>query len=104
MEFSKMSKSSRGRECAAAYCTSTFYNKDGKASGISFFKFPAKNPERTRWCSLVKRQHGRDGFSVTSHTVVCEKHFQDKDILKTPGGTRKRLREGNVCFLLGPNF
>lgn len=90
----KKRKRSLGKECAVPECSSTCYSADGSLSGISFFKFPIISRERNRWCNLIKRQNGRDGFEVGQHTVVCEKHFESKCIKRQPGGTKKRLRKG----------
>ena len=76
-------KSSLGRECACFGCGSTFYNKDGSASGIHFFRFPAKNPRKQRWCNLIKRHDGKDDFKVTISTFLCHFHFKEEDIKKT---------------------
>ena len=89
---------SRGKECAAAECNSYEYNSDGSASGLRFFKFPTKNPAKARWCNLIKRQHGRDGFRVSENTVICEKHFRKHEIIKGAGGVRSRLGKGVVLF------
>ncbi|XP_031553671.1 uncharacterized protein LOC116290709 [Actinia tenebrosa] len=83
-----------GRECACYGCSNAQYSKDGGTSGLSLFKFPQKNPQRDRWCNLIKRQHGRDGFSVNNLTLICEEHFRKEDIYRPPGGTQSRLREG----------
>ena len=61
-------------------------------TGDSFFSFPRSNHEVNRWCNLIKRQNGKDGFSVTRGTVVCEKHFKKEDLKRVPGGSRyKRI-------------
>ena len=67
-------------------------------SGLHFFKFPTKNPRKARWCNLIKRQHGRDGFRVGENTVICEKHFRKHEIIKGAGGVRSRLGKGMVLF------
>ncbi|KXJ18352.1 hypothetical protein AC249_AIPGENE28098 [Exaiptasia diaphana] len=94
MEGSQTKKTRRGRECACYGCTNTQYSKDGRPTGVSLFTFPSKNPKRDRWCNLIKRQHGRDGFTVNKLTVICEEHFKREDIYKPPGGTRCRLKSG----------
>ena len=33
-------KNRRGEECASFGCSNTFYNSEGTATGIHFFKFP----------------------------------------------------------------
>lgn len=90
---------SRGKQCAAAECYSFEYNGDGSSSGLHFFKFPVKNPAKARWCNLIKRQDGRDGFCVSQNTVICEKHFRKKDIIKGFEGVRYRLNKGNYKVL-----
>lgn len=84
----------RGKECAASECTNTEYLRTGKSSGLRFFHFPKKRSLIQRWCNLIKRHNGRDGFVVTSNTVICEQHFPASDIFKRPGGSRSRLRDG----------
>ena len=79
----KKKKISLGRECCAYGCSNTFYNSDGLATGLHFFKFPQKNPGKQLWCNLIKRQDGRDDFHVNSYTCLCHKHFLDSDIRKT---------------------
>ena len=89
---------SRGKECAAAACNSFEYNSDGSGSGLHFFKFPTKNPAKARWCNLIKRHDGRDGFRVSENTVLCEKHFRKQEIIKSVGGVRCRLSKGMALF------
>jgi len=97
-ESKKKKHRSRGKECAAAECNSFEYNSDGSMSGLHFFKFPTKNTRKARWCNLIKRQHGRDGFRVSENTVICEKHFRKHEIIKGAGGVRSRLGKGMVLF------
>ena len=65
-----------------------------------FFHFPKKRSLIQRWCNLIKRHNGRDGFVVTSNTVICEQHFPASDIFKRPGGSRSRLRDGKSLYKL----
>ena len=58
-------RSSLGKQCAAFGCYNFFYNNDGTPTGLHFFKFPQKNPEKRQWCNLIKRVDGLDGFKVT---------------------------------------
>ena len=69
-------KSSLGKQCAAFGCYNFSYNSDGSASGLHFFKFPQKNPEKRIWCNLIKRVDGLDGFKVTS-TLRVQKYGND---------------------------
>ena len=61
----KQTSKSLEKECAAfgyssrSYC---FVNKERKPTGISFFKFPKSKAEINDWCTLIKRQNGKDGF------------------------------------------
>ena len=72
MELSKEKKKkiSLGRECASLGCSNTFYNSVGQGTGLLFFKFPQSNPDKQRWCNLIKRQDGKDGFKVTKNTFL----------------------------------
>lgn len=83
-ESSRTKKSSQGKQCAAFGCYSRQFNLDKSATGISFFRFPQTNPEKSVWCNLIKRQDGRDNFIVNEFTFICEKHFKDGDIKKNP--------------------
>lgn len=91
---SRGSSSSLGRECAAYGCSARDYyfeNEEKIRSDTTFFLFPSEPSRKQVWCSLIKRQDGRDGFKVTKNTVVCEKHFEEQMIYRPPGGTKKRL-------------
>ena len=66
------------------WLSNTFYTVDGEKTGIHFFKFPMKNPEKLKWCNLIKRQDGKDNFKVTNGTYVCQNHFPDNAIKKHP--------------------
>ena len=59
---------------------------------IHFFKFPQTNPDKQRWCNLIKRQDGKDGFKVTKNTFLCHVHFMETDIRKTIN--QWRLKKG----------
>ena len=72
--MSRVSKSV-GSECAAFSCSTYFHNYDGTPSGLHFFKFPQKNPEKRFWCNAIKRVDGMDGFQVRSATCLCQNHF-----------------------------
>ena len=75
-------KKRRGKECAAIGCENTFYDNEGVATGIHFFKFPTVSSEVNHWCNLIKRRNNKDGFHVSSNTVLCHHHFKDSDIKK----------------------
>ena len=70
-------KSREGKECAAFECSNTFYDSGSTATGIHFLKFLL---EINWWCNLIKRQNNKDGFNVSSNTVLCHHHFLEKDI------------------------
>ena len=93
----KKRRRSLGRQCVAFGCYNTFYGSDGSKTGIHFFKFPQKNPEKLRWCNLIKRQDGKDDFNVTCNTFLCQKHFKDSDIKRNPNTWR--LNKGAVPSL-----
>lgn len=66
--------------CCVPLCTgSSRYNSE-----LSFHRFP-KNPElRAQWLHKIRRS----GFSVTQHTKVCSRHFEDVQIRITAKGKR----------------
>ena len=80
------SSKKKGKQCAAFGCSNTFYGPNDLPTSLHFFKFPNDTNRRRRWCNLIKRQHGKDGFFVTNSTVVCSKHFRKEDIRKTLTG------------------
>ncbi|XP_065060453.1 uncharacterized protein LOC135687738 [Rhopilema esculentum] len=77
-------KSSLGKQCAAFGCYNFSYRPDGTPTGLHFFKFPQRNPEKRLWCNLIKRVDGLDGFKVTESTRLCQEHFKDSDIKRNP--------------------
>lgn len=85
---------SRGKECVVPHCNSYEYNSDGSRNSLSFFTFPTHGAKKKRWCSLIKRQDGRDGFRISKSTVICEKHFKESDLRKSLGGIRVNLNKG----------
>ena len=87
------SSKKRGKHCAVFDCNNSYYNDEGLFGGYHFFKFPTSPKQRNRWCNLIKRQHGRDGFTVTSSTVVCNEHFKQEDIVRKLSG-RWDLKKG----------
>ena len=87
----------RGRHCAAFSCANSYYDAKGNATGLHFFSFPKDVQRRNRWCNLIKRQHGKDGFFVTKSTFLCSEHFRKEDIRKTLAG-RWELVKGLKCL------
>ena len=68
-----------GKQCAAFGCMSWDYsvvNKMWVSTGIHFFPFLLSKPaEVNLWWNLIKRRNKHDGFHMTKHTKLCEKHF-----------------------------
>ena len=83
----------RGKHCAVFDCNNSYYDDKGLFTGYHFFSFPTSPKRRNRWCNLVKRQHGKDGFTVTGATVVCHEHFREVDIARKLSG-RWDLKKG----------
>ena len=81
----KTTPKSTGKYCAAVDCKNSCYDSHGHRTRYHFFRFPKKIKQRNRWCNLIKRQHGKDGFSVNSSTVVCSEHFKKEDIIRKLG-------------------
>ena len=77
--------------------------KRRELTGISFFQFPKENCEIKRWCNLIHRQPGRDGFKLSGSTRVCIKHFLPESTNKAPGSTRSRRLPGSEPVLFSWN-
>ncbi|XP_031553339.1 uncharacterized protein LOC116290449, partial [Actinia tenebrosa] len=92
-EASSDSLKRRGKHCAAFGCTNSFYGADGRPTGYHFFRFPMDIQRRNRWCNLIKRMHGKDGFFVTNSTYICSEHFREEQIDKKLSG-RWDLKKG----------
>lgn len=63
-----------------------------------FFNIPSvvlkDNSLKKRWCSLIKRQDGKDGFSLNSSTVICQSHFSEEQIDISMVTKRWNLKKG----------
>ena len=70
---------SHGKQCAAFGCMSREYSVVKKmwvSTGIHYFSFLLSKPaEVNLWWNLIKRRNKYDGFHMTKHTQLCEKHF-----------------------------
>ncbi|XP_060579363.1 uncharacterized protein LOC132736278 isoform X1 [Ruditapes philippinarum] len=79
-----MTSKSRGQMCCVYACSNCRYDKENNLTGVHFFNIPKRVIEekkyRDRWCNLIKRQDGRDGFKLTPRTVICHEHFKENDI------------------------
>lgn len=79
-----VTKRSRGKQCSVYGCFNFAFLQNGVPSGIHLFHIPkavlSDKHKRDRWCSLIKRHDGRDGFSLNNNTVVCQNHFRSEDI------------------------
>ena len=47
------------------------------------------------------KMEGKDGFVVTQNSKVCNQHFAPDDMLRVPGGTRWRLKDGVIPLKAG---
>ena len=74
-EISPASVKRRGKYCAAFDCNNSAYDVKGVHMSYHFFEFPKDAQRRNRWCTLIKWQQGKDGFVVSSSTVLCHEHF-----------------------------
>ena len=75
--------------------TNIFYDSEGIATGIHFFKLPSLLSEIHRWCNLIKRQNNKDGFNIFSNTFFVTTILWKK-ILK------RHFREGSCYQVLFP--
>ena len=88
-------KTRRGKGCAAFEYSNIFYDSEGRATGIHFFKLPSLPSEIHRWCNLIKRQNNKDGFNIFSNTFFVTTILWKK-ILK------RHFREGSCYQVLFP--
>ena len=80
-------------------CTSAFYNNDHEKTGIGFFKFPKEKSIQNTWKRIIKQYRRKgigDDFFITPSTVVCEFHFETKDIKVSLGRGKKTLKPGTL--------
>ena len=85
---------SQGKYCVASGCHEREYKIiDGKRykTDRSFFRFPSDRAKIILWCSLIRRTHGTDEFTVSKNSVVCDLHFDPASIRQTPCSKRKTL-------------
>lgn len=66
-------KKSRGKQCSVYRCFNFAFLQNGIPSGLHFFRIPkavlADKKQKDRWCTLIKRRDGMDGFSMNS--IYC---------------------------------
>ena len=93
-------KGGRGQYCCIPDCGSSRYDKHKIKTKIGLFKFPIKNKSLMRsWKKTVKnvrRKGGKDKFSISSTTVICEYHFKPGEVKISIGSGRKSLVVGAV--------
>ena len=69
--------------CSAINCTA---RKD--PSGISFRRFPHKNPNLlSKWVHAMKRKD----WAPTEHSLLCSNHFDESCFVVRPGKSGRRL-------------
>ena len=88
--LSEQGKKSRGSQCCVPKCFNYMYNKDGSRSSQHFFRFPTEKDRKLKFCTLIKRVDGKDGFNVTDATRICSDHFNSSDF--TGGMMKKKLK------------
>ena len=82
-------KTRRGKGYAAFGYSNIFYDSEGIATGIHFFKLPSLLSEIHRWCN------NKDGFNIFSNTFFVTTILWKK-ILK------RHFREGSCYQVLFP--
>ena len=89
----------KGKYCGIPCCRNAQYDKETKKTNIGLFKFPdnARKPDLYKaWFNKIKnfrRKGGKDLFTVTNNTYVCEFHFAISDIQVNAGRHIKTLKE-----------
>ena len=75
--------------CVAWGCT----NKMKKGSGISFHRFPHRNPQMLeKWIQVIRREK----WHPNRHSYICSLHFEDSCFVVRPGKIGHRLYEHAV--------
>ena len=95
----KILKGGKGVYCCIPECKSRFYNSDMTKTGIGFFTLPKDTKTNHKWKRIIRhyrRWGAKDKFKITPGTVVCEFHFETKDIKVSLGRGRKTVRKGAV--------
>ena len=88
-----------GANCCIPNCKSRTYDRDKKRTGISLFRFPKEPVINRQWKRVInqfRRKDAGDNFTISKATVVCEFHFNPKDIKISMGQGRKSLRKGAI--------
>ena len=81
--------------CVAWDCT----NRMKKDSGISFHRFPHKNPQLLqKWIQAIRREN----WQPTQYIYICSKHFEDSCFVVRPGKGGHRLYE--TCSTINIQF
>ena len=78
-------------------------NGEKVKTDIHFLNFPKDPKEIAIWCNKIKRQDGKDGFRVTSKTVLCDKHFLPDHLKKAAGSKRVNRQKGAIPVLFSWN-
>ena len=92
----------KGKYCSIPCCKNTQYDGDWKKTNIALFKFPDKErkPDLYKaWFNKIKtfrRKGGKDAFTVTNNTYVCEFHFEISDIQVSAGRHIKTLKNNVI--------
>ena len=85
--------------CCIPECQSAFYDANRVKTGIALFKLPKDPALRKKWLQVIKRYRptgGADKFSKTEKVMVCEFHFNPKQIRVSLGIGRKTYLPGSV--------
>ena len=85
--------------CCIQGCQSAFYDANRVKTGTALFKLPKDPVLRKKCLQVIKRYRrtgGADKFSKTNKVMVCEFHFNPKQIRVSLGIGRKTYLPGSV--------
>ena len=75
--------------CVAVGCK----NRAKKGSGISFFLFPHKDPQRlNQWVHAIRRKD----WKPSAHSCICSDHFEEKCFVVRPVCEGRKLAQNAV--------
>ena len=65
-------------KCCVPKCKSNYKTSIAKEGLIKCFRFPKEDNLRRSWLLAIPREN----LTITKHTVICIKHFNESDIIK----------------------
>ena len=81
----------RGKTYCIPLCNGSFYDRNGKRTGIAFFFFTLKKKQEV---AAIRRKEKKGVFEITDATKVCSLHFHTEHAKVAINSNRKSKGEG----------